>query len=145
MSGWKFVDPGGSGWTAFPGIHPADGSLYVSSDMKCSLFRSRDRGESWEPISNPVTGSACCLAGDPGNRDILYMNQISEEPRDERVHGEAAGIPRSCIVEGIEAMFRDRAFLTRTMLPSALSRIWRKDFVTPLKLGSDYLPRFALG
>ncbi len=77
---WRFVDPGGNGWFTYFGIHPGDGSLYASSDMKLSLFRSRDRGESWSPIANPVTGTAHCVAGDPLSPNMLYMSQVGVTP-----------------------------------------------------------------
>jgi photosystem II stability/assembly factor-like uncharacterized protein len=77
---WRFVDPGGNGWFTYFGIHPGDGSLYASSDMKLSLFRSRDRGESWDTIANPVSGTAHCIAGDPVSPGTLYMSQVGIAP-----------------------------------------------------------------
>lgn len=75
---WKFVDPGGNGWSASVIVHPASGYLYYSSDMTRSLLRSKDEGGSWEPISNPVTGTAFGIVGDPTNSNIIYINQKSE-------------------------------------------------------------------
>lgn len=77
---WRFVDPGGNGWFTCFCIHPGDGSLYASSDMKLSLFRSRDRGESWVPIANPVSGTAHYVAGDPQSPGLLYMSQAGIAP-----------------------------------------------------------------
>jgi hypothetical protein len=91
-------------------------------------------------VSNGMARLACYFVQHNYRKRFL----IKAQRGDERVHGEVAGIPRSCIVEGIEAMFRDRAFLTRVRLPTPLARIWRKEFATPLKTAGDYLPRFAL-
>lgn len=77
---WQPVDPGGMGWLMFASIHPTTGHLYVSSDMSLSLLRSKDQGESWEPIANPIPGTAYYVAGDPKESDVLYMNQIGETP-----------------------------------------------------------------
>lgn len=78
-SEWRFVDPGGSGWLFAFYIHPVSGDLFVSSDMEYSMFRSRDRAETWEPISNVVPGTTFGIVGDPQNHDIIYINQISED------------------------------------------------------------------
>ncbi len=75
---WKPVGPGGNGWYMFFSVHPAGGDLYVSSDMTLTLLRSTDKGESWEPIGNPVTGTGYFIAGDPNDPNIIYMNQISK-------------------------------------------------------------------
>ena len=78
---WKPVDPGGMGWLMFASIHPSSGHLYVSSDMSLSLLRSADQGENWEPIANPIPGTAYYVAGDPQDPTILYMNQIGVTPK----------------------------------------------------------------
>lgn len=79
-SKWEYVDPGGNGWLMFGSVNPADGSLYFSSDMTRSLFRSTDKAETWEPISNPVSGTPYYIAGDPSNSSLIYMNQKSIVP-----------------------------------------------------------------
>jgi photosystem II stability/assembly factor-like uncharacterized protein len=73
---WRSVDPGGNGWLMFASIHPTTGHFYFSSDMSFSLLRSTDRMDTWEPIANPVPGTAYYVAGDPKEPDNLYMNQI---------------------------------------------------------------------
>jgi hypothetical protein len=64
--------------------------------------------------------------------------------RDE-VHGEIAGIGKEQIEKGLRTMFTEREFLTRIRLPPILERIWKKEFITPMKETSEYLPRFAFG
>ena len=64
---------------------------------------------------------------------------------DRRVHGEVAGIDCELIEASLEAMFRERVFLSRMSLPGTLERIWRKDFTTPLADAPEYVPAFALG
>src|SRR5258706_7595918 len=74
---WESIgDPGGNGGVTFTSIHPATGNIYTSSDMSRSLFRSTNRAETWEPIANPVTGTADYIAGDPKSPGTLYMSQI---------------------------------------------------------------------
>lgn len=77
QSEWKFVGPGGNGWWAFYTIHPANGDLYLASDMQLSLFRSTDNAQTWLPIANKIPGTGYYIAGDPQNENILYMNQMS--------------------------------------------------------------------
>ena len=64
---------------------------------------------------------------------------------DRRVHGEVAGIDRELIEASLEAMFRERVFLSRMSLAGTLERIWRKDFTTPLADAPEYVPAYALG
>ncbi len=78
---WQSVDPGGNGWLIFACVHPGSGHLFFSSDMGSSLYRSTDRGETWEPIANPVTGTPSYIAGDPGEAATLYMSQVGASPR----------------------------------------------------------------
>ncbi|MBE9511677.1 MAG: hypothetical protein IMY71_12435, partial [Bacteroidetes bacterium] len=55
---WEPVDPGGHGWLTCGYIHPVTGHMFYSSDMAGSLLRSTNQGETWEPIANPVVGTA---------------------------------------------------------------------------------------
>ena len=91
VAAWRFVDPGGNGWATFVGINAGNGHLYVSSDMKYSLFRSRDRGESWEPIANPVLGTATCVAADPEAPERLFLSQAGEAPESRGIWRSADG------------------------------------------------------
>lgn len=70
--------------------------------------------------------------------------RIKTPRRDDRVHAEAAGIPRDELRKGVAAMFEQRSFLSRIRLPPTLERVWRKSDPTPLSKRSPYLPRFAL-
>ena len=61
----------------------------------------------------------------------------------DRVHGEAAGIPRNRIEAGLLWMFSRRAFLSRIRLTESQRKIWEKGYRTPLKEGTDHLPGYA--
>ncbi|UCD38083.1 MAG: hypothetical protein JSW54_00945 [Fidelibacterota bacterium] len=78
---WQPVGPGGNGWLMTAYIHPASGHLYVSSDMSLSLLRSTDRGETWQPIANPIPGTGYAIVGDPNEADVIYMSQRGEAPK----------------------------------------------------------------
>lgn len=79
---WESVgDPGGNGGVTFTSIHPATGSIYTSSDMSRSLFRSNDRADTWQAIANPVTGTADYIAGDPKAPGTLYLSQVGVTPK----------------------------------------------------------------
>src|SRR5262245_353911 len=74
---WQSVgDPGGNGGVTFTSVHPASGALFTGSDMSRSIFRSRDRAETWEGVANPVTGTPDYIAGDPSSPGTVYMVQI---------------------------------------------------------------------
>ncbi|MCK4820916.1 hypothetical protein KA005_34445, partial [bacterium] len=75
---WNPVDPGGNGWLACAYVHPKTGHLFYSSDMGCSLLRSTDHGETWQPIANPVPGTVYSIVGDLNEPFTLYVNQIGE-------------------------------------------------------------------
>ncbi|MFC1481383.1 WD40/YVTN/BNR-like repeat-containing protein [Candidatus Neomarinimicrobiota bacterium] len=78
---WQPIGPGGNGWLMTASLNPASGHFYVSSDMGLSLLRSVDRGDTWQPIANPVPGTAFYVAGDPGTPGIIYINQKGESPK----------------------------------------------------------------
>jgi len=65
----------------FASIHPTTEHLFFSSDMSLSLLRSTDQGETWDPIANPIPGTAYYVAGDPKEPYTLYMNQQGETTR----------------------------------------------------------------
>jgi photosystem II stability/assembly factor-like uncharacterized protein len=79
---WKtWGDAGGNGGVTFTSIHPSSGHIFTSSDMSRSLFRSKDRAETWEAIANPITGTADYIAGDPKEPLTLYMSQVGVTPK----------------------------------------------------------------
>ncbi len=71
---WKFVGSGRNGRSHYVGIHPGNGFIYNSSDMARSMLKSKDEGEYWERISNPATGTAFFVAGDPKNHNVIYWS-----------------------------------------------------------------------
>ncbi|MCK4466689.1 MAG: hypothetical protein KAU83_13340, partial [Bacteroidales bacterium] len=91
---WQPVDPGGHGWLTCGYIHPVTGHLFYSSDMGGSLLRSTDQGETWEPIANPVVGTAYSIVGDPKEPYTLYINQIGDMPKPSRTYDFGGG-PKS--------------------------------------------------
>jgi photosystem II stability/assembly factor-like uncharacterized protein len=79
---WETIaDPGGNGGVLFTSIHPVSGHIFTGSDMSRSVFRSSDRAETWQPISNPVTGTPNYVAGDPAAARTVYMSQTGATPK----------------------------------------------------------------
>ncbi|MFC2115044.1 hypothetical protein ACFLTU_01115 [Bacteroidota bacterium] len=77
---WISVDPGGNGWLTASAMHPVSGDLYLTTDMRFSLFRSTDLGDTWDPISNVVPGTFNCIVGHPSDENIIYGHQVGFVP-----------------------------------------------------------------
>jgi photosystem II stability/assembly factor-like uncharacterized protein len=77
---WISVDPGGNGWLTASAMHPVSGDLYLSTDMRFSLFRSTDLGDTWDPISNVVPGTFNSVVGHPSDENIIYGHQVGFIP-----------------------------------------------------------------
>jgi transposase-like protein len=92
-------------------------------------------------VANGMARLACYLVHHNYRKRYLIKAPVG----DERVHAEVAGLDRSRIMLGLEAMFSHRVFRSRISLPETLDRIWRKTYPTPLKTKAEYLPAFALG
>jgi len=90
-------------------------------------------------VANGMARLACYLVHHNYRKRFL----IKARGGDERVHGEVAGIDRGRIDEALAAMFARRYFLSRIKLPATLAKIWKKAFMTPLKLRPEYLPKYA--
>lgn len=69
---WRSVDPGGSGGLLTAAMHPAGGTLLVSSDMWHSLLRSRDSGRSFHPIAPEGRTTVTVLAPHPDKPAVWY-------------------------------------------------------------------------
>jgi hypothetical protein len=59
------------------------------------------------------------------------------------VHAEKAGIAPGRIAECLGWFYSVRSFLSKQTLSSECTRIWLKQAVTPLKVGTSYLPKYA--
>jgi hypothetical protein len=59
------------------------------------------------------------------------------------VHAEMAGIDSHRIAGCLIWFYSARPFLSKQVLSDEARRIWLKEAVTPLKVGSTYLPRYA--
>ena len=90
-------------------------------------------------VANGMSRLMCYLV----HHNYCKKYRIRGRADQDQVHGEAAGIPRRMIEEGLEKMFSRRAFLSRTRLTESQRRIWVKGYTTPLKSGPEYLPRYA--
>jgi len=77
---WVSVDPGGNGWLTTAAMHPVSGDLYFSTDMRFSLFRSTDLGDTWDPVANVVPGTFNCIVGHPSDENIIYAHQVGFVP-----------------------------------------------------------------
>jgi len=75
-----------------------------------------------------------------------YMKKyrVNAPALDDRTHAEHAGIPRGMIEDGIDWMFRTRAFLSRLKFGETLRKIWMKEYLTLTKKKPEYLPAFVL-
>ncbi len=62
---------------------------------------------------------------------------------DPRSHAEVAGYDPGRIREGLRSIWKERAWLSLTALTEAMRDSWLRNRPTPLKVGKDYLPRFA--
>lgn len=62
---------------------------------------------------------------------------------DPRSHAEVAGYDRGRIIEGFRSIWRLRAWLSLTDLTEPMRDTWLRTRTTPLRIGPDYLPRFA--
>jgi len=86
---WQVTaDPGGNGGCTFTAIDSITGHMFTDSDMSRSMFRSNNKGDSWRPIANPITGTPFWVAGDPKEPFTIYMNQLGAS-------AESSGIWRS--------------------------------------------------
>lgn len=63
---------------------------------------------------------------------------------DERTHAEAAGIPRRSVQNGLAFAFERRFFRSRLRLSACDERAWLKKTPTPLKVGGEYVPAYAV-
>ncbi|MBL8967963.1 MAG: hypothetical protein JNG85_13225, partial [Spirochaetaceae bacterium] len=90
-------------------------------------------------VANGMARLACYLVHHNYRKRFLIKARVE----DGRVHGEVAGIDRGRIDGALVGMFERRVFLSRIKLPATLEKIWRKAFVTPLKMRPEHLPRFA--
>lgn len=90
-------------------------------------------------VSNGMTRLMCYLV----HHNYRKQYRIGGRADQNRVHGEAAGISRRMIEEGLSEMFSRRAFLNRSRLTESQRRIWVKGYPTPLKSEPEYLPRYA--
>lgn len=77
---WIQVDPGGNGWLTTSAMHPVSGDLYFSTDMRFSLFRSTDLGDTWDPVANVVPGTFNCIVGHPSDENITFGHQVGFIP-----------------------------------------------------------------
>jgi hypothetical protein len=63
---------------------------------------------------------------------------------DPRSHAEVAGYDSGRIKEGLGSIWKNRAWLSLTELTEPMWDSWLRNRPTPLKVGKDYLPRFAM-
>jgi transposase-like protein len=79
---------------------------------------------------------------------LVYHNyqkphRVGPGRQTEKVHAEMAGIPRGRIDGCLGWYYTARPFLSKQSLSHEEGKIWRKEAVTPLKVGSSYLPKYA--
>ncbi len=92
-------------------------------------------------VSNAMARLACYLI----HHNYRKRYSAKAPVWDRRVHADVAGIAREEVDRAVEDMFSRRDFLSRISLPRTLERIWKRQFMTPLKTKPEYLPAFALG
>jgi len=59
-------------------------------------------------------------------------------------HAEAAGVAPETVRRLLYGLFNRRAFATKVPLDPMYRRIWRREYVTPLKMGVERVPKHAL-
>ncbi|PKL24770.1 MAG: hypothetical protein CVV47_10080 [Spirochaetae bacterium HGW-Spirochaetae-3] len=59
-------------------------------------------------------------------------------------HAEVAGIDANRIAMGFSWLYVDRPFISKQKISYDNTRIWLKEYSTPLKEGRDYLPKYAM-
>ncbi len=69
---------------------------------------------------------------------------INEASHDRRTHAEQAGIDPHHLRRALAGFYSRRRFLSHTPLWGAMRDLWLRVEPTPLKLGSEYLPRYLL-
>ena len=79
---------------------------------------------------------------------LVYHNyqkpfRVGPGRKTEEVHAEMAGISAVRIAEQFETLYTARAFLSKQTLSDEGRKIWLKEAVTPLKVGTAYLPKYA--
>jgi hypothetical protein len=79
---------------------------------------------------------------------LVYHNyqkphRVGPGRQTEEVHAEMAGIPRGRIDGCLGCLYKARPFLSKQSLSPEAGWIWRKEAVTPLKVGSSCLPKYA--
>ena len=79
---------------------------------------------------------------------LVYHNyqkpfRVGPGRKTEEVHAEMAGISSTRIAEQFAMFYTDRAFLSKQKLSAEGNKIWRKEAVTPLKVGTTYVPKYA--
>lgn len=94
-------------------------------------------------VANGLARLSCYLV----HHNYMKKYLIDAPGRDDRKHGEVAGIPRREMEREVLRMFEAREFLTKLggVLSGPLEKIWRKEGKTPGKERVEYLPKFALG
>lgn len=90
-------------------------------------------------VANGMSRLMCYLV----HHNYRKRYRIGGRADQDRVHGEAAGIPRRRIEQALTEMFGRRAFLSRTCLTESQRRIWVKGYPTPLRMDVEYLPSYA--
>jgi len=61
----------------------------------------------------------------------------------EEVHAEMAGIKADSIAGFLGTLHTERTFLSKQNLSAENRKIWLKEAVTPFKVGTTYLPKYA--
>ncbi len=79
---------------------------------------------------------------------LVYHNyqkpfRVGPGRKTEEVHAEMAGISAVRIAEQFATFYTARAFLSKQKLSDESRKIWLKEAVTPLKVGTAYLPKYA--
>lgn len=79
---------------------------------------------------------------------LVYHNyqkpfRVGPGKKTEYVHAEVAGIAAVRIAGQFATFYTERAFLSKQQLSAEGRKIWLKEAVTPLKVGSTYLPKYA--
>lgn len=69
---------------------------------------------------------------------------INEASHDRLTHAEHAGIDRESINRELRGFYTRRRFMSHTALWGSMRDVWLKVVPTPLKSGSEYLPRYLL-
>ena len=79
---------------------------------------------------------------------LLYHNyqkpfRVAPAKKTKEMHAEMAGIDSGRIASGMRWLYTARPLLSRQGLTDEMKKIWLKASVTPLKVGTTYLPKYA--